>query len=856
MNRSPARGDASRLIAVLGPTNTGKTHLAVERMLGHASGMIGLPLRLLAREIYDRVVKARGANDVALITGEEKIVPLRPRYFVCTVEAMPLDRKVEFLAIDEIQLCADPERGHVFTRRLLHARGSAETMLMGAATVASLIRQLCPEAEIQFRERLSELTYTGPKKLTRLPQRSAIVAFSAEAVYAIAELIRRQRGGAAVVMGSLSPRTRNAQVNLFQSGEVDFLVATDAIGMGLNMDVDHVAFAGLRKFDGRRLRGLHSQEIAQIAGRAGRFRRDGSFGVTGESPDLDPDIVAAVEGHVFPSVMAAEWRNHRVDFQSLQGLMRSLAAPPPARALRLSEESQDETTLRQLSTDEMIIRRTRDRSNLMRLWEVCQTPDFRKATQDEHARLIGAMFEHLTQGDRRLPEDWMQGQFTSLDRTDGDIDALSSRLARVRTLAYVANRADWLADPQTWQGRARNLEDRLSDTLHQSLMQRFVDRRTSALLRSLSQRAGPILGGIDPDGAVTVEGHLVGRLAGFHFEAERGETALENRALRGAVERVVAPEVARRLGALASESDEAFALEAGGVVTWRGEAAGEIIGGEPFAPRVRLIGEFGAEPQRERAARRLEAFAAAEASERLSALKHLKEAIEDGRLRGLARGLAYELVEQFGALDRRAAEARIRLLSRNERRTLKALGVRFGAFSLYLPSLLEPKGQLLAFAYADLASPAWRPDARTLNPLPRPIPRPQALALRGLCAVGQFAAPIAELERLDALARVAWPEGAGAIDVTDALLASLKWRRDDAHHILRALGYARVRNGEGAERAIFRRRHQASDELAPGTGPAATPFAALAALTKPSSAAMRRARRAKARRRQAGRAGS
>jgi len=856
MNRSPARGDASRLIAVLGPTNTGKTHLAVERMLGHASGMIGLPLRLLAREIYDRVVKARGAAEVALITGEEKIVPLRPRYFVCTVEAMPLDRKVEFLAVDEIQLCADPERGHVFTHRLLHARGSAETVLMGAATVASLIRQLCPEAEIQFRERLSQLSYAGPKKLTRLPPRSAVVAFSAEAVYAIAELMRRQRGGAAVVMGSLSPRTRNAQVNLFQSGEVDFLVATDAIGMGLNMDVDHVAFAGLRKFDGRRQRGLYSQEIAQIAGRAGRFRKDGAFGVTGDAPDLDPDIVAAVEGHVFPSVMAAEWRNARLDFQSIQALMRSLATSPPTLGLRLSAESQDETTLRQLSTDEMIIRRARDRSNLMRLWEVCQIPDFRKTTQDEHARLIGIMFEHLTQGDRRLPEDWMQGQIASLDRTDGDIDALSWRLARVRTLAYVANRADWLADPQTWQGRARDLEDRLSDTLHQSLMQRFVDRRTSALLRSLSQRAGAILSGIDADGAVTVEGHLVGRLAGFHFEPERGATALENRALRGAVERVVAPEVARRLGALASEGDEAFALAPGGVVNWRGEAAGEIIGGEPFAPRVRLIGEFGAEPQRERAARRLEAFAAAEATLRLYALKHLKEAIEDGRLRGLARGLAYQLVEQFGALDRRAADARIRQLSRNERRTLKALGVRFGAFSLYLPSLLEPKAQLIAVAYAELASPAWRPDPGTLNPLPRPPPRPQALGLRGLRPVGQFAAPIAELERLDALARAAWPEGAGAIDISDALLADLGWRRDDAHHILRALGYARMRDGEGAERAVFRRRRTASDERAPAASPVATPFAALAALAKPNSAAMRRARRAKARRRRAGRADS
>ena len=492
MNRSPARGDASRLIAVLGPTNTGKTHLAVERMLGHASGMIGLPLRLLAREIYDRVVNARGAAEVALITGEEKIVPLRPRYFVCTVEAMPLDRKVEFLAVDEIQLCADPERGHVFTHRLLHARGSSETMLMGAATVASLIRQLCPGAEIQFRERLSQLTYAGPKKLTRLPRRSAVVAFSADAVYAIAELIRRQRGGAAVVMGSLSPRTRNAQVALFQSGEVDFLVATDAIGMGLNMDVDHVAFAGLRKFDGRRLRALHSQEIAQIAGRAGRFRKDGAFGVTGDAPDLDPGRGRCGRR---PRLPLGSWlRNGAITGSISSRFRRSSARSPRRRPRRASGSPRRARTKPRCASSRptyMVIRRSRDRSNLIRLWEVCQTPDFRKTTQDEHARLIGTLFEHLTQGDRRLPEDWMQGQFASLDRTDGDIDALSTRLARVRTLAYVANRADWLADPQTWQGRARSLEDRLSDTLHQSLMQRFVDRRTSALLRSLSDRAGP-----------------------------------------------------------------------------------------------------------------------------------------------------------------------------------------------------------------------------------------------------------------------------------------------------------------------------------------------------------------------------
>jgi ATP-dependent RNA helicase SUPV3L1/SUV3 len=443
----------------------------------------------------------------------------------------------------------------------------------------------------------------------------------------------------------------------------------------------------------------------------------------------------------------------------------------------------------------------------------------------------------------------MQGQFAGLDRIDGDIDTLSTRLARVRTLAYVANRADWLADPQVWQGRARTLEDRLSDTLHQSLMQRFVDRRTSALLRSLNERAGPILGGIDHDGAVTVEGHLVGRLAGFHFEPERGATALENRALRGAIERVVAPEIAKRLGALASEGDEAFAIKAGGIVSWRGEAAGEIAGGTPFGPRVRLIGEFGAEPQRERATRRLEAFAAAEASWRLASLKHLKEAIEDGRLRGLARGLAYQLVEQAGALDRRLAETRIRTLSRHERRMLKGLGVRFGGFTLYLPSLLTEEAQLIGAAFAELARPGWRPEAGALTPLPHPVPPPEALSLRGLRAVGGLAAPVADLERLDALARAALPEGAGAIELTPALLSELRWKLDEAERVLGGLGFSRVRKGEGSESGLWRRR--AAPAAAKRAGTLVTPFAALASLAKPNSAAARRARRAKVRRRPA-----
>jgi ATP-dependent RNA helicase SUPV3L1/SUV3 len=830
MNDRSAGTAPSRLIAVLGPTNTGKTHLAVERMLAHSSGMIGLPLRLLAREIYDRIVKSRGARCVALITGEEKIIPRAPQYFVCTVEAMPLDREVEFMAIDEIQLCADRERGHVFTQRLLHARGKSETMLLGAATVAPLIRRLCPHAEIRFRERFSQLIYDGAKKLTRLPRRSAVVAFSAEAVYAIAELIRRQRGGAAVVMGSLSPRTRNAQVELFQSGEVDFLVATDAIGMGLNMDVDHVAFAGLRKFDGRRTRWLGAQEIGQIAGRAGRYRRDGTFGVTGDCPEMDADQVAAVEGHVFPAVAAAEWRNARLDFHSLAALMRSLAAPAPSPGLKLSEESQDETTLRQLSVEEIVTRRSRDRANLIRLWEVCQTPDFRKSTQDEHTRLVGAMFEHLTQGARRLPEDWAQAQFAGLDRTDGDIDTLSARLARVRTLAYVANRADWLADPAGWQGRTRALEDRLSDTLHQQLMQRFIDRRTSTLLRSLSHGAGPVLAGIGRDGAVIVEGHFVGRLAGLGFEPERGGSALENRALRGAVERVVAPEIARRLGELAAEEDGAFALAPDGRVLWRGEAVGDLTAAAPFAPRVRLRGEIGPAATRERAVRRLESFVAEEAHRGLHPLARLKSAVADGRLRGLARGLAYQLVEQFGVLDRREVEAHVRALGPAERRALKGFGVRFGAFSLYLPALLTPEAQEVAAVFAELAQPGWKPADQGLTALPHPQPPTQALALRGLRGVAGLAAPVETLERLDALIRAA-PQEAGAFRLAPEVWTDFGWERDPAERLLRALGFVPARKPDAEGSSSWRRRGRPAE---------ASP--ALSAALPPATPARRRRR--------------
>jgi len=837
MSDRPSGAAPSRLVAVLGPTNTGKTHLAVERMLGHGSGMIGLPLRLLAREIYDRIVKARGPRSVALITGEEKIVPPHAQYFVCTVEAMPLAREVDFLAIDEVQLAADPERGHVFTHRLLHARGRHETMLLGSATMGPLIRRLLPDAEFQTRERFSQLSYAGSKKLTRLPRRTAVVAFSAENVYAIAELIRRQRGGAAVVMGSLSPRTRNAQVALYQSGEVDFLVATDAIGMGLNMDVDHVAFAGLRKFDGRRNRWLHAHELGQIAGRAGRFRRDGTFGVTGEAPPMDEDLVEAVEGHSFEPVTAAEWRNARLEFDSLKGLLRSLAAPPPAEGLKLTAESLDETTLRRLSEEDAIADRRLGRDQVMRLWDVAQTPDFRKSPIDEHVRLVRGFYEHLTSRAERIPEDWIDGQHKALDHLSGDIDALAGRLASVRTVAYVANRPDWLRDPGEWQARTRALEDRLSDTLHERLMARFIDRRTSVLMRALHVR-DEVLAGVGEDGAVVVEGVEVGRLLGVRFEAAQGASALEDKALRHAAQRAAGPEVARRLGRLAGDDDAAFAFAAG-EVSWRGDPAARLAGGSPFAPRVRLHGELGPAQARERAERRIEAWLAAEAGRRLGALKRLSDAVAGGALKGMARGIAYRLLESGGLLDRREVEAELRSLSQAERRALRALGARLGAFTVDLPSLSEPAARELLGAYAALAS-AWRPGAEGPSRLPKPAPSSEVLSAYGRRAVGGHAVTAAALERLDELMRAS-EHLTGQRRLSDQAREELGWTPEQAADILRGLSFTPKRRPEPGDTAPLRRR-EPKPEPRPVIRPD-SPFAALVALqTSPPSRSSPRTR--------------
>ncbi|HEV2865732.1 MAG TPA: helicase-related protein, partial [Allosphingosinicella sp.] len=512
------------LKAILGPTNTGKTHLAVERMCGHSSGLIGFPLRLLAREIYDRVVALKGANQVALLTGEEKILPPRARWFLCTAESMPTDRDFAFVAVDEGQLGADPERGHVFTDRMLNARGREETMILGSETLAPMIRSLLPKAEIIGRPRFSTLSYAGPAKLSRLPPRSAIVAFSAEQVYAVAEMLRRMRGGAAVVMGVLSPRTRNAQVAMYQAGEVDYLVATDAIGMGLNMDVTHVAFAGLSKFDGHRRRRLMVAEMAQIAGRAGRHQRDGTFGsltLEGEAlAEFRPDEIEAIEEHRFAPLEHLYWRESELDFRSVDALIRSLERRPARRELRPAPEAVDLAVLRLLSGDPAVLERGSE-ANVRRLWAACGLPDFRKTGPEHHSRLVARIFAHLSEGEGHIPQGWYAAEVARLDNVQGDIDTLADRLAGVRTWAYIAHRADWLAAPADMAERAMAVEEKLSDALHERLTQRFVDRRTSVLMRDLGKKGTgefPVL--IDEQGEVSVGSYAIGRLQGFAFEVD------------------------------------------------------------------------------------------------------------------------------------------------------------------------------------------------------------------------------------------------------------------------------------------------------------------------------------------------
>ncbi|MCR6657871.1 MAG: helicase-related protein [Asticcacaulis sp.] len=700
-----AASDA-KLMAVLGPTNTGKTHYAIERMCGYASGMMGLPLRLLAREIYERVVAIKGVNAVALITGEEKIIPRLPSYFICTVEAMPLERQVDFLCVDEIQLCGDTERGYVFTDRLLHARGRFETLFLGAKTFAPLFHRLFPGAEIMMRERLSSLRYSGPKKLTRLPKRTAIVAFSTEKVYAIAELIRRQRGGAAVVMGSLSPKTRNAQVELFQKGEVDFLVATDAIGMGLNMDIQHVAFSGLSKFDGKHTRHLTAQEIGQIAGRAGRHMNDGTFGVTGECHELDEDLVHAVENHIFTPLDAAQWRNHKLDFSTLDALLKSLTEPSHVIGLHLAKEALDEKALRALAQDEDIAAKIKNPVSLRVLWEACQLPDFRKIGFDEHLKLVSHLFWSRLSPGGFIAEDWFEGALRDLDHMDGDIDTLSSRLSGVRTLSYIANRGAWLARTEHWRDTTRDLEERLSDKLHQALMQRFIDARTSALLKALDAEEAP-RPEVTPEGQVIIEGHVVGEVKGLSFRPSGSESLVADKALRQAANRAIKPLLLDRLRDLAQSASKTFHIRNHDVL-WQKEPVARIEPSDWFNPRLKLIDAPDHPVLAERALKRLTDYVRQSAQSGLKSLYKMKQVADDESVSANVRAITFRLYENGGVMVRDEALK----LSPEDKAALKALGIAGHRYAWFLPDIQSPKLRPLLQAFGKGENPADHPQRK------------------------------------------------------------------------------------------------------------------------------------------------
>jgi ATP-dependent RNA helicase SUPV3L1/SUV3 len=803
------RAPGSGVTAVLGPTNTGKTHLAIERMLAHSSGVIGLPLRLLAREVYNKIADRAGAESVALITGEEKIKPKNPRYWVSTVEAMPRDLDVSFLAVDEIQIAADLERGHVFTDRILHRRGRDETLLLGAATMRPIIERLLPGASIITRPRLSQLEFAGDRKITRQPRRTAIVAFSADEVYAIAELIRRQHGGAAVVLGSLSPRTRNAQVAMFQNGDVDYLVATDAVGMGLNLDVDHVAFASDRKYDGYQFRRLNPSEFAQIAGRAGRATRNGTFGTTGRCAPFEPELVNALQNHTFDSVKMLQWRNSKLDFASLGSLQVSLALSPGHEALTRAPIAEDLRVLDHAARDGEVRDMAHGASAVERLWDACQIPDYRRLAPAAHAELVTTLYGFLMKKGR-IPDAWFAAQVDQADRVTGDIDTLSGRIAQIRTWTFVANRPDWLYDPEHWQGIAREVENKLSDALHERLTERFVDRRTSVLMRRL--RENSVLNTeIGKTGEVIVEGHAIGRLDGFTFAPDAAEAGSDAKALQAAAQQVLASEIDARATKLSTAPDDQFVLASDGTIRWTGDAVAKLVAADDaLHPRIRIIADDRlAGASREAVQARLDLWLKTHIEKLLGPLFGLSKA-ED--ITGIGRGIAFQLVEALGVLERAKISAEMKDLDQASRATLRKYGVRFGAYHIYFPGLLKPAARALASLLwaekqdnVDMSALSGAQhlasSGRTSFPVDKALHR-DAYRVLGYRQCGERAVRVDILERLADLIRpaLAWRETSpgekptGAFDgrgfvVTQAMTSLTGSAGEDFASILRALGY-------------------------------------------------------------------
>ena len=795
---------AGRVTAVLGPTNTGKTHHAIERMLTHRTGVMGLPLRLLAREVYDRVVARIGPSTVALVTGEERIVPDRTQYWICTTEAMPQEIGADFVCVDEIQLCADPDRGHVFTDRLLHARGLVETLFLGADTMRGAISGLVHQHSYVKRDRFSTLTYAGSKKISRMPPRSAIVGFSVENVYAIAELIRRQKGGCAVVMGALSPRTRNAQVALYQSGEVDYLVATDAIGMGLNLDIKHVAFSSTSKFDGRRMRHLTAQEIGQIAGRAGRHTEDGTFGVTGEARPFDEDLVEAIESHRFAPVKKLMWRNADLDFGSAERLIRSLEAPTSNDWLSRARDADDVLALKALTALPEVTDRVTDAKRVRLLWDVCRIPDFRNGSESDHFTLLARIFDFLCGrgiGGGRIPSDWLAKAIERIDKPAGDIDTLSRRLAHIRTWTYVTQRKNWVDDESHWRDETRAVEDRLSDALHAALTQRFVDRRTSVLLRRLKQKEDLVAEVNDKGenrGDVTVEGQFVGRLEGFRFQQDSTVSADEGKTLRQAAIAALRPEFSLRADRFYNAPDTEMDFTEQGGLMWGSSAVGKLVkGADPLKPSVEpFVDEEAGEDVAEKVRRRLQHFI----DRKVAALYEPLLALgRDEALQGLARGFAFRLTEALGVLPREAVAQEVKELDQEARASLRKHGVRFGQYTVFLPALLKPAPTRLRLVLWSLANglaefPESPPPGLVTIPNIAEVPK-QHYTLSGYHPAGTRAIRIDMLERLADILRQ--KDSRAGFEATPDMLSITGMTLEQFADLMAGLGY----KGEKGERA-------------------------------------------------------
>ena len=790
----------ARVTAVLGPTNTGKTHFAIERMLAHRTGVIGLPLRLLAREVYDRIVVQRGPSVVALVTGEERIVPDRAAYWVCTVEAMPLDIGADFVAVDEIQLCADPERGHVFTDRLLRARGLHETLFLGADTMRPAIAGLIKGVQFLKRDRLSTLTFTGSKKISRLPERSAIVGFSVENVYAIAELIRRTKGGCAVVMGALSPRTRNAQVALYQNGDVDYLVATDAIGMGLNLDIKHIAFSATAKFDGRRMRGLYPQELAQIAGRAGRYMENGSFGVTGEARPFDDEVIEAIEEHRFQPVKKLHWRNAALEFGTVERLLRSLEYPTSDPWLTRARDADDVLALKALSEMPEVREKLTSPQRVRLLWDICGVPDFRGSAGPEHVQLLARLYEHLTGrglAQTRIPSAWLKTAVERIDKPAGDIDTLSKRLAYIRTWTYVAQRKGWVENESHWREETRAVEDRLSDALHAALTQRFVDRRTSVLMRRLKQKE-TLVAEVNDKGEVTVEGEFVGRLEGFRFRMDETGSPDEARTLRTAAVQALRPEFHLRADRFYNSPDTELDFTEQGGLMWGTQAMGKLVKGtEPQRPQVEaFVDEEAGEEVAEKVRRRLQHFI----DRKVAALFEPMLAMgRDETLTGLAKGFAYRMVEALGVIAREDVAPEVKELDQEARSVLRKHGIRFGQFTVFMPALLKPAPTRLRLVLWSLWNglqefPESPPPGLVTIPNIADVPKSH-YTLAGYHPAGSRAIRIDMLERLADILRQ--KDSRAGFEATPDMLSITGMTLEQFNDLMGGLGY----KGERAERA-------------------------------------------------------